>query len=87
MSNSPIKRIRVGNITVSIFQDQGTGKNGPFTYHSVVIQRSYRDNAGDWKHTASLNGNDIPNASAALNLAHAFVHQTEAELLTQSEAA
>jgi hypothetical protein len=71
--NQPVKKVRAGAISVSIFENAGKGRNGEATtFSSVVLQKRYKDQNGDWQTSGSLNVNDLP--KAALLLQEAYRH-------------
>ena len=80
-NNQPVKKVRAGAISVSIFENTGKGRNGEArTFSSVVLQKRYKDKQGDWQTSGSLNVNDLPKAAMLLNKAYEYlvVRQVEA---------
>ena len=72
--NKPVKKVRAGAISVSIFENTGKGRNGEeITFSSVVLQKRYKDKNGDWQTSGSLNVNDLPKAAMLLNRAYEFL--------------
>ena len=71
--NQPVKKVRAGTISVSIFENAGKGRNGEATtFNSVVLQKRYKDKNGVWQTSGSLNVHDLP--KAALLLQEAYRH-------------
>ncbi|GEM_PF-1852187 len=71
--NQPVKKVRAGAISVSIFENTGKGRSGEdTTFSSVVLQKRYKDKDGIWQTSGSLNINDLP--KAALLLQEAYRH-------------
>lgn len=66
----PEKRIKVGNVIVSVFSNEIDGQR---FLRSVSIQKFYRDKEGSFRPTNSLNTNDIPKAILALARAYDYV--------------
>ncbi len=67
----PKEKFRVGGVTASIFENMRTNSAGEaFSSQYVVVDRSYRDKAGEWKNTTSLGVGDVPKAILALNKAY-----------------
>ena len=64
MSNTPpAQSVRRGSIQVAIWRNQG--QFGPL--YKCKITRSYQDDAGAWRHTAYINGDQILALKAALD--------------------
>ena len=75
---TPIKKVRYGGICVSIWRDEQIGRQGQrFSIDSAVLDRSYKDEQGQWQRTHSLKANDIFKAIEALR--EAFRYMTKGE--------
>lgn len=67
--NRPVHEIRLAQIRVSIWCNQG---NGNRDWHSVSISRVYRD--GDvWKDSTSFRRDDLPLVAKAAEMAYAWI--------------
>ena len=73
-SGKPIKSIRIGLLTASIWKR--TGQHGDF--YNTAVQRSYKDGE-DWKYSDSFGREDLLTASKLLDLAHSWIIKAEAE--------
>lgn len=74
MANTPEKRFTTGVISATVWKNQGTNKEGkPTEYHTISIQRRYKDREGNWKSTNSLRINDLPKASLVLDKAYEYL--------------
>ena len=72
--NLPEKRFTTGVITATIWKNKVQSKTGePVEYHTVSLQRRYKDKEGTWKSTNSLRINDLPKASLVLNKAYEYL--------------
>ena len=69
----PEKRFKVGACSASIFANEVNTADGKAVVKNVVLQRTYRDNNGDFQHTTSFRLNDIPKAVLALNKAYDYL--------------
>lgn len=79
-NNQPVKKVRAGAISVSIFENTGKGRNGEArTFSSVVLQKRYKDKNGNWQTSGSLNVNDLPKAAMLLNKAYEYLVVRHAE--------
>jgi len=63
----PVKKFRVGAVTASVWKND----NG----YSVTLQKSYRDDSGDWKNTETMFHADVVCAMKALERAERFLAQ------------
>ena len=64
MSSKPVRKFRIGNVTVAVW------KNDEF--YSVTLQKSFKDGE-EWKNTDSLGSGDILNAMKCLERAEAYI--------------
>ena len=88
--NKPVKKVRAGAVSVSIFENTGKGRNGESTtFSSVVLQKRYKDKSGDWQTSGSLNVNDLPKAALLLNRAYEYlvIRQVETSAAADEETA
>ena len=58
---------RHGGCSASIFVNEYQRGEASFKIRTVVFQRRYRDQNGDWQVSSSLGVNDIPKAILVLN--------------------
>ncbi len=70
MSDKPVKKFRIGNLTVNVWKNEGTER--PF--YTVDIQRSYKD-GDEWKNTTSLNHADLLNAARLFQKAEGWISE------------
>lgn len=68
-NNKPAKKIRNGNVQVSIWRNET--KNG--VMYTVSISRSYRDSEGNWKSTPTISQNDLGNVMMAIIAATTWI--------------
>ena len=66
MENAPIAKYSVGNISVAVWENESKEGN---SFNTVSLQRSYKVGE-EWKSSTSLNVNDLPKASLALQKAY-----------------
>ena len=78
--NQPEKRFSTGAITATVWQNQGRGRNNEVVgYHTVSIQRSYKDKNGVWQKANSMRINDLPRATLVLQKAFEYLVVKEAQ--------
>lgn len=66
MTNAPTNRIQVGNISVSVWNNESKTKEGKeFTFTTFTLQRGYQKD-GQWENTNILRKADLPKAILAL---------------------
>ena len=83
----PERRFKVGACTAAVFANQVNTADGKAVVRNAVLQRTYRDNNGDFQHTTSFRVNDIPKAVLALNKAYDYLTCENAERSTSDEKA
>jgi hypothetical protein len=67
--NSPRKRIRVGGVTATIWEQES--EKGVF--FNVTIERRYRDANGNWMSSRSFGTGELLEVVKAADLAHSFI--------------
>ena len=73
----PEKKFTVGACSAAVFANEVKTTNGTTVMKNVVLQRTYRDNNGDFQHTTSFRVNDVPRAVLALNKAYDYLTSEE----------
>lgn len=68
MSDQPVKKFRVGNVTASVWKNDDN--------HSVTLQKSYKDGE-EWKNTDTLFYVDVLCAVKALDKAEKYMASVE----------
>lgn len=68
MANTPIIKKRSGAFSVAVFEETKQGKSGEsFTSHSVVLQKSYRDQNNEWqRQTINMFDNNVADVALLL---------------------
>ena len=69
MAQKPVKKIQLGSIRATIWEN--TNDKGA-SWFKVNVTRSYKD-GDEFKDSTSFGVNDLPMASKALDLAHAWI--------------
>jgi hypothetical protein len=65
--DAPVFKARLGRISVSVWENHGEQAGGETTvFHTVKIERSYRDKEEKWQSTPVLTGTDVSLAIALL---------------------
>lgn len=79
VSNKPIVKRQLGNISVSVFPHEvQTASGSKFTAKNFVLQKSWKDNDGNWQdQSISLKSREILAVQKALD--EAFVESYSAE--------
>ena len=69
--SSPVEKIREGNVSASIFQNEGP--KGAF--RTATIQLRYKDKkSGEWKDGESYGGTDLANLAKVVEEARKHIH-------------
>lgn len=72
--NKPEVSFRAGGISASVWNNPGKSKTGEeVVFNTISLQRTYKDKAGEWKHTSSMRINDLPKAALVLRKAYEHI--------------
>lgn len=71
----PEKKFVSGAIQASIWKN--SSKEGKPDFHTVSLQRSYKDKSGQWQHTASLRVSDLPRVRLVVDEAFKYLAMPE----------
>lgn len=63
----PTHRARLGNLQAAVWENDYKDSNGQEkTFHTITLERSYRDQDGEWKKSHQLGANDVASAIVLL---------------------
>ncbi len=71
--NKPEKKFRAGAVSATIWKNEGQKGPKSFSFHTISLERSYKDQQGNWKTTSSLRLGDLPRAKLVLNKAFEYL--------------
>lgn len=77
-SQKPEKVFRLRGLSASIFANTAMVEKREITYRKVSLQRSYRDDDGEWKSTNNFGRDDLPTLQLLLQRSWEFILDTEA---------
>jgi hypothetical protein len=83
MANQPPeKTFRIGLVSASVFKNTYDAKDGKpkRVFRTVVLQRRYQKDEGEWESASSFGLADLPNALRVLGLAQDYVESMEADV-------
>lgn len=68
MANTPVIKKRSGSFSVAVFEETKQSKSGDsYISHSVVLQKSYKDQNGEWqRQTINLFENNVAEVALLL---------------------
>lgn len=71
MANTPIIKKRCGAFSVSVFEETKQSKSGDsYISHSIVLQKSYKDQNGNWqRQSINMFDNNAPEVAFLLQSA------------------
>ena len=70
-ANRPVKEFRARNLSLAIWQNEGTREGRPITLHSITLNKRYQDqDSGDWKDSSSFFPDDLPRLRLLLDKAY-----------------
>jgi len=77
--DKPLKKIRLGGICVTIWRNTQTNQKGfPFVTESIELDRSYKDQNGEWQNTTRMRKEDLLKSALALQKAYEFLATSQA---------
>ena len=81
MGNKPIKRFSDRLLSVAVWKNKGTSRDGEETeFHTVSVSRSYKDRNGEFKNTNSLRPDDLSSVRDLLQQAEEFLNGDSPEM-------
>jgi len=73
-ANRPVKEFRVRNLSLAIWQNEGTRDGRPVTLHSITLNKRYRDQeTGEWRDSNSFFPDDLPRLRLLLDKAYEHI--------------
>lgn len=69
-SNKPLHSIRSGAVRAAIWSNQGDSG----TWSTVTLERSYRDQSGQWQSSSSFRRGDLANLASVALQAEAWLN-------------
>jgi hypothetical protein len=75
LKTKPVAKFKAGAITATVWENKGTDKKTgqEYTIPSVGLERSYKDQQGEWQKTGALRTNDLPRAILVLGKSFDFL--------------
>ena len=81
MGNKPVKRFSDRLLSVCIWKNKGTSRDGEETeFHTVSVSRGYKDRNGEFKNTNSLRPDDLSAVRDLLTQAEEFLNGNASEM-------
>jgi hypothetical protein len=65
-SNAPVAKFRVGFVTASVWKNDNS-------FYSVTLQRSYKDDRGEWQNADNFSHGDLLCAAKVLERAENWI--------------
>lgn len=70
----PEKKFRAGAIAATVWKNDSQRATGEtFSYHTVSLERRYKDKSGSWKSANSMRLQDLPRAALVLQEAYKYL--------------
>jgi hypothetical protein len=70
----PVKTIRVGDVSASVWERLHQTKDGTLTFYSVSFERSYKDRDGAYRYTRSFDPECLGRLVAVVQEASEYLH-------------
>ncbi len=73
-TNKPEQNFAAGGVRLAVWKNAGKTKTGEESeYHTVKLERRYKDQSGQWQSTTALHVNDVPKARLLLEKAYEYL--------------
>jgi len=73
-AKGPEKKFRAGAVCATIWKNDRQSATGEaFSYHTVSLERSYKDKAGNWKSAGSMRLQDLPKAALVIQESYRYL--------------
>jgi len=73
-NKGPEKKFRAGAVAATIWKNDRQRATGEtFSYYTISLDRSYKDQAGNWKTASSMRLQDLPKAALVLNESYRYL--------------
>jgi hypothetical protein len=70
----PEKKFRAGAVSATIWKNDRQRATGEtFSYHTIALERSYKDQSGNWKTAGSMRLQDLPKAALVIQEAFRYL--------------
>lgn len=74
----PVHKARLGSIHLAVWANDFTTDDGDErTFHTITMERNYRDQNDEWHKTSQLRSNDLGDAIALLQGAQQFLTKVD----------
>lgn len=86
MTNQPpIHKIKIGNISIDIWENKTKQNNQEITFQSVTLNKNIKDKEGNWKNVQSYGKNDLPKIVLGLQKAFEYMYLNKTETQTNDD--
>ena len=75
----PLKEFASGSVRATIWENEREKDNQKFTTHTVRVERTYKDQNGEWQSTNGFRKSDLPNVELVVRKAFEFLTMRERE--------
>jgi hypothetical protein len=70
----PEKKFRAGAVSATVWKNDRQRATGEtFSYHTISLDRRYKDQGGNWKSAGSFRLQDLPKATLVLQEAYRYL--------------
>ncbi|MBS3137210.1 hypothetical protein J4232_02145 [Candidatus Woesearchaeota archaeon] len=71
--NLPVKKLRAGAISVTIWENNSTKDGINSVYNTISLERVYKDKNNTWQATNSFRVQDLPKAALIIEKAYEYL--------------
>jgi hypothetical protein len=69
----PVHKARLGPLQLAVWANEHETESTPHTFHTITLERNYKDKNEEWQKTTQLRESDLGEAIALLQDAQRFL--------------
>ena len=69
----PVHKAKLGFVQLAVWANEHKVDGAPRTFHTITLERNYKDDNDEWQKTTQLRARDLGNAIALLQEAQRFL--------------
>ena len=73
----PVHKAKLGALQIAVWANDYESETGTRTFHTVTLERNYKDKNDEWQKTSQLRESDLGDALALLANAQQFLIKEE----------
>lgn len=71
--NMPEKKFRAGGVVATVWKNEGKKDGKDYSFHTVGLERTYKDKNDEWQSTSTMRVNDLPKVALVATKAFEYL--------------